>query len=240
MKASNEGPEEMAQDLISDELLEDLAHDRLDEDEAAFLRALAEGDDENEARVAAYAPIDEAQRRTLADKLAWRLRVERRQRRVRGALASGVMLAAAAAAALVVLPSHGDPELPGYHVDLGAGARSERGGSQDVDVPHFTATTRLELVLRPEARVEGPISIAGWLRGPGAQAHLQRWPVNFEIAEGGSIRVVGEAQELLPTEPGEYTLHVIVARHLPDVATQRAWVEANDPRVLSEPLVLTP
>lgn len=239
MKPPNEELDELPPGVLGDETLEELAHGRLDDDDVAFLRALAEGDEQNEARLEAYAPIGEERRAEMAERLAWRIRVERRSRRVRGVLASGLAVAAAAAAALLMVPFGRDGELPGYRLDLGAGARTERSVGAEVAVPEFTSTTRLELVLRPEERVSGDVAASGWLRGPGEGAPLEPWPVHFEVAEGGAIRVAGEARELLPNEPGEYALHLIVARHLPDAVTQRAWVEANDSRVLSTSLVLT-
>ena len=138
----------------------------------------------------------------------------RRNVRIVGALAT------AAAAVLFMTVQATAPNLPPYGIEISAGA-AELRSTTDEESHRYRPSDRLEIVLRPAEAVDGEVAVAAF---DGDLA----WTPDFDISPSGSVRVAGEAGELL-SEPGAHTLMFVVdrAENLP-----RSRSEIDDARAL--------
>jgi hypothetical protein len=132
----------------------------------------------------------------------------------------GGLLAAAAALFLLILGRPSEPvPLPEYRAELLGGARDVRSGAESPsrEVPLYRPGNQLEIVLRPEAAVEGEVAVRCFLDRDG---DVRRWDVPAEISDRGSVRITGTIGRDLPIEPGRVTLHLAIGRPdtLPDEA----------------------
>ena len=134
--------------------------------------------------------------------------------RLRGPVAWGAGLAAAAALAGVLVTRPGPP-LPAYTAELAGGVRPERGAA-GAPPAIYTPGSRFELVLQPATAISGEVEVRCVIARRGAIA-TQDWPpcAGAERAEGGSLRVAGTVGRDIPYQPGEWTLWVIVVRTRP-------------------------
>jgi len=134
--------------------------------------------------------------------------------RLRGPVAWGAGLAAAAALAGVLVTRPGPP-LPAYAAELAGGVRPERGAA-GAPPAIYTPGSRFELVLQPATAISGEVEVRCVIARRGAIA-TQDWPpcAAAERAEGGSLRVAGTVGRDIPYQPGEWTLWVIVVRTRP-------------------------
>lgn len=126
--------------------------------------------------------------------------------------------AALAAAALLVAvwPEGERPPLPAYEVHLGGEVRLERapgaaaaGERSWREARIFAPGNRLELVLRPEQAIAGPVE-ARTYRQEGSS--LRPWPLPVEHPAGGAVRVAGTVGREIDLPAGESTLVVVLGR----------------------------
>ncbi len=113
-------------------------------------------------------------------------------------------LAAAAAVAFVMLRPT-TPQFTAYQLDASAGEQRLRSGSAapDAGLPRYADGSGLELVLRPQTRVDVPVSVrAFWMQG----GRIETWSPVIDGAPGGAFRISGEAGVLLPNLRGEVEL----------------------------------
>jgi len=190
-----------------------LAADDLSAEERAELERLAEESEVAEAALGAFSPLDDE----LLDRIAERVVEERGARvipfrkrsLVRWGAVAVPLLAAAAVALLVVLPS-GVAPLPDYGIEVGGGDRAVRsGGPVPGGTPRLSPTSHFDLVLRPSTAVVGPVEVAGWLLVAGGPTPL---PLHGHLSEGGAARLGGGAVELFGAAPGEREIIIVVAR----------------------------
>lgn len=158
--------------------------------------------------------------------------------------ASWVTAAAALAAAsllLVLWPAGKLEPLPPYTDELTGGVQTLRGEDQGEpnssrEPKHFAPGTRFDLVLRPDRRVEGPVSVRAYML---SGQDLRDWQVPIEIdPTTGVVRIAGELGQEIRLPPGETALVVAVGRPgaLPtadvlserlavlDTVREKAWV----------------
>lgn len=207
-----------------DSLWDEVAAGELDADELAVLRALAEGDDE-QARVAAFEPIDVGRREAIASKLVTDVRRARR-RRVIGWSVAG--LAAAAAIALVIWLPRGEP-LPSYAMVVSSGAATSRELPDERardEARVFGPGTRFELVLTPTREVEDAVVFSTFAEIDG---ELVPWRVEVQRSVSGAARIVGPAGEVLPR--GVRAVVIVIGREVVSLEDARR-MRADDPRVL--------
>lgn len=150
------------------------------------------------------------------------------------AVAGVGVLAAAAAMALLWAPSAHLAPLPAYSLELSAGAQALRGTVAEAPLPEFFPETTFDLIARPAAPAEGPVTAAGVLVGNGVRV---RWTPRLDRSDEGVLRVRGPAREVLPVGPGEWTVLLAVGRG-EDVerigrALELSDTAAVDPSVLS-------
>ncbi len=204
-------------DPLQDERWDALPSGGLSEGDLAALRLLADQSDSARSAFEALQPLDEAAREQIVDGIlaglaagapaaplpektpgdgARVIAFPRRARRALGALAVAGSLAAAAAL-LLFLP-RGVSSLPGYEASL-VGEQAQRSSAPGAGVPQLGPGSRLELVLRPEVAVDGPVAVRSFLS---CGAEVRSWDAPAVIADGGSIRVTGGYDALfgdLPT-----------------------------------------
>jgi hypothetical protein len=126
-------------------------------------------------------------------------------------IAAGSLAAAAAVFGLV----HGriPHAVPSYVESWETEERPLRSGAPDERTPtdpsriHVQSGDRFELVVRPTARVNGPIVARAFLVHGGTRA---AWDADVEIAEGGAVRLRGPTPKLFPAGPGDYTLVIAI------------------------------
>ncbi|MCB9727281.1 MAG: hypothetical protein H6744_00540 [Deltaproteobacteria bacterium] len=198
-----------------------LAEGRLDEAESERARQ------EDPARWAAFAPLDEAAQERVHREVARALDGAAAgeggapvialapRRKARWARLAMVVAPLAAAAALVLVlrgPLGGTdgPPLPGYGLEVSGGLATVRGAEAPEPSRRFTPDSPVELLLRPQQAAQGPVAVRAWRRMPG-QA-WQAWDAPAQISAEGSARIAGSAAELLGTTPGVVGLRIVVGR----------------------------
>ncbi|WP_438023404.1 hypothetical protein [Sorangium sp. So ce233] len=172
--------------------------------------------------------------------------VPSRRRRVAVVLSAAASLAAVLAALVVLRPARG-PALPAYALLLDGGEREERGGAPSPDAaPRLGPGSRVELILRPELPVHGPIAIRGALVQRGRV--VRAWSPPAEISPDGAVRIAGTREAVFPGVPdGAWDIIVAVGRAealeaLPADPAAAAAREETAPgaRVLRAQVVLSP
>jgi hypothetical protein len=113
-------------------------------------------------------------------------------------------IAAAAAIAVVMLRPTSSP-FTAYQLDASAGEQRLRSGNAAPapGLPKYADGSGLELVLRPQTRVDAPVAVrAFWMQGE----RIESWGPAIDAAAGGAFRINGEAGALLPGLRGEVEL----------------------------------
>jgi hypothetical protein len=130
-----------------------------------------------------------------------------RSRRVLFASA-GVLLAAAAGAALLLRPS---ADLPAYAMAIEGGTKDVRSSSGDTGaLVKLAPDNHVVISVRPEARVDGRVAARLYLLGPAGALEVR---VPVEIADSGAVRVAATASDLLRgAGAGTWDLCVAVGR----------------------------
>lgn len=201
-----------------DERWESLTQGTLSEDERRALEELARQEPSAAEAHEAYRPLDAAARERIAARLEQQLAAEpapekppaavlvprRPWRRLVPALAA---LAAAAAVLLLVLPRQAPP-LPGYALSLSS-EQAVRAGTPEPEVPRLGPGSQLDVLLRPETAVEGPVDVRAFLIRRG---EARSWTPPLERSPEGAVRIRGPVEALLPVPPGEWTLAIAVGR----------------------------
>lgn len=220
-----------------DDAWEALTKGELSREEEAFLRALAEENDADGARLEAHAPLDAAFRERTVDKLEEQLARERKVRRlkVRVALSWGAAsLAVAAAALLIMLPGGG--ELPEYTLMVEGAVAEARGADQPrAGALRVLPQSQLEIVLAPRAIVQvEPVLTVALVSAAGAVL-AQKAP---ERARSGAFRLQGTVVELFGSvSPGRYELLAVVDRATVSAEELAARAKRGDPAVEKAELV---
>lgn len=171
--------------------------------EVAALEAEAARDPEVARLLARFSPFSAAEDEALVAALVTTTR-PRRPARLRWAV-GGVALAAAAAALLTVALPRG-AGLPAYQLEASTPDLERRGDAPTAGLPRHHPDSALSLILRPEARVEGPVAVQAFLLMDGAAQPLDaRWEV-----KDGAARLDGRVGDLLPGRSGPLTLLAVV------------------------------
>jgi hypothetical protein len=196
-----------------DERWESLTEGTLSEDERRELERLAAEDPSAAEAYEAFRPLDAAAREHIAARLERELAPPARlapptrgHRWRRLAPALGAM-AAAAAVLLLVLPGKAPP-LPGYTLSVSS-EQAVRAGAPEPEVPRLGPGSRLDVLLRPEQAVEGPVEVRAFLLRPG---EARAWNPPLERSAEGAVRIQGPVEALLSLPPGEWTLAIAVGR----------------------------
>ena len=192
---------------------EALAEGQLHAEALAELEALAAHDPEAEVAMAAFTPLgaDAKDRfaRAILSELAAEVATEPVGAKVipfrRRPLFWGLPLAAAAAVALMVYSPSATPEFTPYRLDASAGEQQLRtaNAAPTAALPRYRDGSGVELVLRPETRVEATVGVRAFLGQGGA---IDPWSPPIESAPGGAFRIHGTAGALLPGIRGEVEL----------------------------------
>jgi hypothetical protein len=214
-----------------DDAWEALTRGELSREEEAFLRALAEDNDADGARLEAHAPLDAGFRERTAEKLEAQLARERKQRqlKVRVALSWGAAsLAVAAAALFIMLP--GGRELPEYTLMVEGSVAQARGADQPRSgMLQVLPQSELEIVLAPSSivQVEPVLTVA--LASDASTLLVQK---AAERAPSGAFRLQGTLAELFGSvSPGRYELLAVVDRQAVPAEELVARARRGDPAV---------
>ncbi len=229
-----------APDAAWDRLAADPAWDRLAADEPAAelgLDGLADADpDAHAAAREAFAPLPaEARGRFLAAALAAfdaadpdvaadgpvpgprpprgvQVLPFRRTLLGRALTWGGPALLAAAALAVLWVPSPAPAPLPPYDLEVSGGAQALRGPQAATAVTRLGPGDALALTLVPDVAAEGPLQVRAWLAPDGGAP--RPWPVTPEVGPTGAQRIQGsrEALGLGDWPAGRYTLVIAVGR----------------------------
>jgi len=201
---------------------ESLTEGTLSEEERRELERLAEEDPSTAETYEAFKPLDAGAKERIAARLERQLAEEPAQeaappparvvpisssRRWRGLAPALAAMAAAAAVLVVVLPRQGPP-LPAYTLALSS-EQGVRSGAPGPEVPRLGPGSQLDLLLRPEQAVEGPVEVRAFLLRPG---EARAWNPPLERSPEGAVRIRGPVETLLSIPPGEWTLAVAVGR----------------------------
>jgi hypothetical protein len=190
------------------ELLAEEARKRRREDAAILAQMAATTNEEAQALLA---PLDEEARARIAAAAFPESRRALTRRAKMTALAVGAALAIAAAVALVARGTGPSAPLPPYEVALFGAPSHLRGAPGVTSTPTIAVAPEspLEIVLRPDVDVRGPVVAGAFLvEGGGAR----RWSAPIEVSEDGAVRIAGRVDSLFGARRGEVDVIVIVAR----------------------------
>lgn len=204
-----------------DERWESLTEGTLSEEDRRELERLAGQEPSAAEAYEAYKPLDAAAKERIAARLEQQLAGQSTQqapaparvvpisssRRWRGVVPAVAALAAAAAILVLVLPRQ-PPPLPGYTLSLSS-EQGVRSGTPEPEVPRLGPGSQLDVLLRPEQAVEGPLEVRAFLVRPG---EARAWSPPLERSPEGAVRIRGPVETLLSIPPGEWTLAVAVGR----------------------------
>ncbi|MCY1023557.1 hypothetical protein [Pyxidicoccus sp. MSG2] len=217
-----------------DERWESLTEGTLSEDERRELERLAAEDPSAAEAYEAFRPLDAAAREHIAARLErelaevpalealppapeappsvreappTRLAPPARGHRWRRLAPVLGAVAAAAAVLLLALPREAPP-LPGYTLSVSS-EQAVRAGAPEPEVPRLGPGSRLDVLLRPEQAVDGPVEVRAFLLRPG---EARAWTPPLERSPDGAVRIQGPVDALLSLAPGEWTLAIAVGR----------------------------
>jgi hypothetical protein len=128
------------------------------------------------------------------------------------AMAMGGLAIAAAVALYVSSGEDAIAPLPEYSLSV-RGAVSERRGEAPAavdSVVKLLPTSDFEVLLRPEAALEGPLHVKASIDGAAV-------PLEFERADSGSVRLHGSAELLFGARRGAFELEILLQRPGADV-----------------------
>ncbi len=134
---------------------------------------------------------------------------------------------AAAAAVLMLLRSPGPDALPPYDLVVSGGESGVRALTVQ-EVPKLAPGSRLEVVLRPATRTEGPLVVRGAMRKGN---DIRSWSPSVETDPDGAARIAGTRETLFADTPGgRWTLLIAVGRPdvLPSSASELFRLEAGE------------
>jgi hypothetical protein len=173
--------------------------------------------DERERARLIFGPPTREQRRRQLEALLARIHapLPPSQPRWRGWGAMALMLPAAAAVAAAVLLTIGPPEpsvgasglSTAYTADRLQGIAFDRGPA--AGPPTFLPSTPLEVVLRPDDAIEGPIEVVGFAHqsiGP-----ARRLTIQVQVAPGGVVKIDTPVRDA-GLVAGEWTLVLVMGR----------------------------
>ena len=197
-EVSRDDPAQPDAALRDDDAWERLARSELTKEEE---QALTEGlsPEEIAERRALYAPVDELVVARIARDAVQAVRPSAEPRGRRAVLLLGG-LAAAAAVLLILWPRA--ETLPGYSIEVSAGAAQHRGDEHPR--ASFRPGDRLEIVLRPETEVNGEVAVVAFHQG-------EVWDQPFEVSPSGAVRLVGVAEDFFD-RPGAHEITFVVGR----------------------------
>jgi hypothetical protein len=211
---ARESEGELPQDLpLAPADVEGLVRGTLSQERLAELRRQADGDPDLAAALACFTPLPPSTTDEIARLAVARLQGGRKPRR-RFAFAWLAMpvLAAAAGLLLLVRPGGGPVALPAYDLTFvgGDGAvRGETGADPRPAVVRLWPDAEMDLVLRPEAPVTGPLQASAFVR---AGAGLRAVPLPFELSDVGAVRVAGPVGKLFAGLRGRVELVIVLRR----------------------------
>ncbi|WP_437935121.1 hypothetical protein [Sorangium sp. So ce341] len=246
------------EDIVADPRWDEVAAGKLSAEQRAALRGRSAAAQE---AFRAFEPLDGAERDAIEAQVVAALagaapvekpapaaslptRAAAAPRRRRGTLLlSAAAALAAALAALVVLRPARAPSLPAYALALEGGEWEERGaGRAPGAAPRLGPGSRVELILRPELPVHGPIAVRGALvQG----VHARPWSPPVELSPDGAVRIAGTREAVFPGVPDgawEIVLAVGRAEALPADPAAAAAREETAPgaQLLRAQVVLSP
>ncbi len=203
-----------------------LAEGTLDAEAVAELEALAAQDPDLEEALAAFTPLGDGAKSRFTDAILAELApaaaepepVPEKTRHAPEEKPAGakiipfprraatwlVPLAAAAAVTVLLLRPTTAPPFTAYQLDATAGERALRGSEPAPStLPRYRDGSGIEIILRPQTRLEGGASVWAFLQ---SGDDIAPWTAPIEGADGGAFRVSGVAGELLPKVRGEVQL----------------------------------
>jgi hypothetical protein len=223
---------------------EALAAGELSDAELAELEAQARDDPEVARALEAYRPLDSGARARIVERLERQLARPEAAREPRAPFwrrfwvwAPACAVAAAAAIVLLLWPA-GLPDLPRYSLAVRGGVQAVRGDPAPEDLPRFEAGSTLEITLRPQRAVEGPVEARVFVEeGDG----VRRLGVTVEKSATGAVRLRARVGQELRLPDGVHRLVVAVGRPggLPDAERVQRWLREGRPAVEEMFVLLT-
>lgn len=120
-----------------------------------------------------------------------------------------LMLAAAAALALVLLPGQSAVQLPNYTLTVQSGLKDIRGESTDPQtIPQFQEHAILDILLRPQTPLPTEIQLKTYLERNG---QIRSLTVPYEGDPSGSLHLRGTVGETIAIPPGTWTMWFAIA-----------------------------
>ncbi|AKT42367.1 hypothetical protein [Chondromyces crocatus] len=244
-------------DPLVDPRWDELAADRLSEEDREALEALARQDPEAQEALKAFAPLGEDVRAATVERALAALthstgvdapeaskeegpdsaRVVRLQGR-RRSLMTWVMAASLAAAVAAVwgLGRFGTTAgVPLYELTVVGGEQSTRSAPRapGEEPPQLGSGSRLELLLRPAEPAHESVAVRAFLatRGAASLSEVRRWEPPVEISPEGAVRIAGTREALFPDLPaGEITVLLVVGAEgkLPEDAAAALRAEREE------------
>lgn len=129
-----------------------------------------------------------------------------------------------AAGALWMLGGPPQSALPAYELEVRGGDRVTRGAEETPAEARLSAGSRLDLVVRPETDVEGPLQAAAFRLEGGAWVDAG---LAVHVDPSGAVRASGTVGAEVPATPGPLRLAVVVTRGAG--APDPAWIEGGAP-----------
>ncbi len=143
--------------------------------------------------------------------------------RRRWGLFVGATLALAASLWLIVRPAQ--VEWPAYSLAV-TGEQTTRG-SEPAPQVRLGAGSTLRLVARPATSVVGQVPAYAFVQREG---QVQVWSAPIQRAPGGSVKIEGPVDLLLPDAPGKLTLVLVLGpRSAPSADTVQVWLSHSPP-----------
>lgn len=165
-------------------------------------------------------------------------RAPRRSRRWAGGAVAGALALAAALALFLRTPAL--PQVPDFDLTLSAGELDQRSKPAGTGVPRFGPGSRVEIIVRPHAPVDGKVGVRGALVRGG---EVRDFHPPMDIALNGAVHIEGTREVVFAGVPdGEWEIWLAVGR--PDALPSRLPADRpSDPRaarILRASVILTP
>ena len=159
-------------------------------------------------------PLDATARARIVDRMAAELRPPMRAERPNGGrrrrlFLLGGALAAAAVALFVLYPRQLIEPPPAYTLTVVSSAQALRSAPTSAGLAVFAPGSRIEFRLQPAVATAELPKLCAYIRRDGA---LEAWSPPVETAPGGSMRIVGLREQVLPAGRGRWTLVFVLAK----------------------------
>jgi len=124
------------------------------------------------------------------------------------------------------------PPPPSYQLSVRGDATFPDGQPYTNQPIHVSWSSALQVVLRPEHDVKGPVEVRAYLvQGP----HRLLWPVRFERAPSGTMRLRKRAQDLPRLSPGDWELRFHIDAGASSLVRRLATLLTRGPSAMQPP-----